>query len=164
MMANNPDTKSVKDIAVDADEVEADQPSGEASEVRDDVAEDSPAEGTAATEEGSAEGSAATEDGSAEDSPAESNAAAEDGSTEESAVDESATEGSAVQESVVEESAVDESALEEGAVVGDAAGDGVPAAAGQVTLLLVLAWLWVGAPLGYGVYKLITTATHLFVK
>lgn len=30
-------------------------------------------------------------------------------------------------------------------------------------LLLILTWLWVGVPFLYGVYKLITTASKLFV-
>ncbi|MFG2312282.1 hypothetical protein ACGFS9_26985 [Streptomyces sp. NPDC048566] len=28
--------------------------------------------------------------------------------------------------------------------------------------LVVLAWLWVGAPLGYGVYELVQKVTQLF--
>ncbi|MFJ6573469.1 hypothetical protein ACIQNU_39285 [Streptomyces sp. NPDC091292] len=28
--------------------------------------------------------------------------------------------------------------------------------------LIVFAWLWVGAPLGYGVYELVQKATKLF--
>lgn len=28
--------------------------------------------------------------------------------------------------------------------------------------LIVLSWLWVGAPLGYGVYELVQKATQLF--
>lgn len=38
-----------------------------------------------------------------------------------------------------------------------------PAASGSNQVLLVVTWLWVGLPFLYGVYKLITTASKLFV-
>ncbi|SOE07988.1 hypothetical protein SAMN06272765_8912 [Streptomyces sp. Ag109_G2-15] len=33
---------------------------------------------------------------------------------------------------------------------------------GTPTALIALAWLWVGAPLAYGVYELVQKATQLF--
>lgn len=38
-----------------------------------------------------------------------------------------------------------------------------PARGGNVRLL-VLSWLWVGLPLAYGVYQLVSKASKLFVQ